>query len=68
MIQMKEQEETPEKRLSDLEIIDFHEKDFRLMILKMIHDLGNKLEKKIDKLQEILNKETEGLKVKQAEM
>ena len=49
MIQMKEQEETPEKRLSDLEIIDFHEKDFRLMILKMIHDLGNKLETKIDK-------------------
>ena len=38
------------------------------MIVKMIQDLGNKLEAKIDKLQEILNKETEVLKIKQAEM
>ena len=34
-----------------------HEKDFRLMIVKMIQDLGNKVEAKIDKLQEIMNKE-----------
>ena len=39
------------KLLSDLEIISLREKDFRLIIVKMIQDLGNKLEAKIDKLQ-----------------
>ena len=34
----------------------------------MIQDLGNKLKAKTDKLQEILNKGTEDLKIKQAEM
>ena len=34
----------------------------------MIQDPGNKLETKIDKLQETLNKEREDLKIKQAEM
>ena len=36
---MKEQEKNPKKQLSDLEISNLHEKDFRLMILKMIQDL-----------------------------
>ena len=40
---------SPEKHLSDLEITNLHEKDFRLMIVKMILNLGNKLEAKIDK-------------------
>ena len=40
----------PEMQLSDLEIPSLHEKDFRLMIVKMIQDLGNKLETKIDEL------------------
>ena len=59
MIQIREQQQkkTPEKQLSDLEITNLHEKDFRLMIVKMIQDLGNKLEAKMDKLQEIMNKE-----------
>ena len=38
------------------------------MIVKMIHDLGNKLEIKTDKLQETLSKEIEDLRIKQAEM
>ena len=38
------------------------------MILKMIQNLRNKLEAKIDKLQETLNEEIEDLKIKQAEM
>ena len=37
------------------------------MIVKMIKDLGNKLDAKIAKLQETLNKEIEDLKIKQAE-
>ena len=43
-------------------------KKIRLMIVKMIQDLGNKLEAKIDKLQETLSKEIEDLRIKQAEM
>ena len=38
------------------------------MIVKMIQDLGNKLEAKIDKLQETLKKEIEDLKIKNTEM
>ena len=54
---------SPEKQLSDLEIIDLHEKNFRLMIVKKIQNLGNKLEAKIDKLQETLSKEIEDLRI-----
>ena len=39
-----------------------------LIILKMIQDLGNKPDAKVDKLQETMNKEIEYLKIKQAEM
>ena len=45
MTQLKEQEKSKEKQLSDLDITNF-----RLIIVKMICDLGNRLEAKIDKL------------------
>ena len=48
MTQTKEQEKKPEKQLNDLEITNLHEKDYRLIIVKMIQDLGNKLEEKTD--------------------
>lgn len=38
------------------------------MIVKVSQDLRKKLEAKIDKLQERVNKEIEDLKIKQAEM
>ena len=68
MTQISQQEKTPEKQISDLEIINFHEKVFRLMIVKMIPDLGNKLEAKIDKLQDILRREIQDLRIKQVEI
>ena len=37
--QIRKKEKTPEKQLSDLEVISFQEKDFRLMMLKMIKTL-----------------------------
>ena len=72
------QNKKTEKQLSELEISSLHEKDFRLMIAKMIQDFGSNLEAKIDKLQdnmeakidklqETLNKEIH-LKIKQVEM
>ena len=55
-----------EKQLSDLEMISFHEKDFRLMIVKMMQDIRNRLEAKIVNLQQTLNKEKQDLKLKEA--
>ena len=43
-------------------------KDFRLLMLKMIQDIGSKLEAKMDSLQETLSKEIQDIKRKQEEM
>ena len=48
--QIREKEKTPEKQLSDQEILSLQEKDFRLLMLKMMQDIGNKLEAKMDNL------------------
>ena len=66
--QITEKENTPEKRLSDWEIISLHEKDFRPMTVKMFQDTGNRLEAKTDNLKQTLSKEIQDLKLKQAEM
>ena len=59
----KEKKKTKtEKQLSDLEIISLQEKDFRLLILKMMQNIGNKLEVKMDNLQETLSKEIQDIK------
>ena len=63
----KKKKKKPENELSDLKTTNLHEKAFGLMIVKMIQDLGNKLEPKTDKLQETLSEEIEELRVKQAE-
>ena len=68
MYQMKEQEKTPEKQLSEVEIGNLPEKEFRIMIVKMIQDLGIRMEAKIEKLQEVINEDLEELKNKQTEM
>ena len=44
---MREKEKTPENQLSDQEILSIQEKDFRLLMLKMMQNIGNKLEAKI---------------------
>ena len=65
MTQLKKEEKKIQKN-SYLEITNLHEKDFRLMIVKMIQDLGNKWDTKLDTLQEIMNIEVDDLKIKQA--
>ena len=59
MYQMKEQDKTPEKQLNKVEIGKLPEKQFRIMIVKMIHDLRKRMEAKIKKMQEIFNKDLE---------
>ena len=43
--QMKGQDKTPEKQLNEVEIGNLPEKEFRIMIVKMIQDLGKTMEK-----------------------
>ena len=65
---MREKGKTPEKQLSHEEILNLQKKDFRLLMLKMMQDIGNKLEAKMDNLQETLSKEIQDIKLKQEEM
>ena len=64
MYQMNEQYKTPEKQLNAVEIGNIPEKEFRIMIVKMIQDLGKRMEAKIKNMQEMFNKDLEELKNK----
>ena len=60
--QLKEQDKTPEKQLNEVEIGNLPEKEFRILIVKMIQDLGKRMEAKIKKMQEMFIKDLEELK------
>ena len=61
--QMKEKGKTPENQLSNEEILSLQEKDFRLLMLKMMQDIGNKLEAKMDNILKTLSKELQDIKL-----
>ena len=44
MFQMKEKDKTPEEQLSDEQIGNLSEKEFRVMIIKMIQELGKRMD------------------------
>ena len=48
--QMKEQDKTPEKQLNEVEVDNLLEKEFRIMIVKMIQDIRKRMEAKIKKM------------------
>ena len=54
-----------EKPLNELEIGNLPEKEFRIMIVKMIQDLRERMEAKIEKKQEMFTKDLKELKNKQ---
>ena len=58
---MKEEDEEPPGQTKEEEIGSLPEKEFRVMIVKMIQNLGNRMEK----IQETFNKDLEELKSKQ---
>ena len=62
--QMKEQSKNPPDQTNEEEIGSLPEKEFRVMIVKMIQNLGNRMEK----IQETLNKDLEELESKQTMM
>ena len=53
MTQMKEQDKFPGKQLNELETGNLPEKEFRIMIVKIIQDLR----KRMEKMQEMFAKE-----------
>ena len=57
--QMKGQDKTPEEKLSEVEIGNLSEKEFRVRIVKMLQDLRKGMEAHIKYIQEIFNKELE---------
>ena len=62
--QMNEQSKNPPEQTNEEEIGSLPEKKFRIMIVKMIQNLGNRIEK----MEETFNKDLEELKRKQAMM
>ena len=50
MYQVNEQDKTLEKQLNEVEVSNLPEKEFRIMIVKMIQDLGKRMEAKIKKM------------------
>ena len=60
MQQMKEEGKNPPDQTNEEEIGTLPEKEFRVMIVKMIQNLGNRMEK----IQEMFNKELEELNSK----
>ena len=61
MSQMKEQDKTPEEELSEVEIGNLPEKEFRVMIIKVMKELGRRMDAQNEKL-EVFNKELENIK------
>ena len=65
--QMKRQDKTPEKQLNEMDIGNLPEKELKIMIVKMIQDLGKRIEAKIEKMQKMFTKDLEELKNKQTD-
>ena len=73
--QVKEQDKCPPNQTKEEEIGNLPEKEFRIMIVKMIPNLENKmelqissLETRIEKIQEMFNKDLEEIKKSQSIM
>ena len=73
--QVKEHEKCPPNQTKEEEIRNLPEKEFRIMIIKMTPKLENKmelqinsLETRIEKMQEMFNKDLEEIKKSQSKM
>ena len=65
---MKKQGKNLQDQINEEELGNLPEKEFRVMIVKMIQNLGNRMEAWIEKIQEMFNKDLEELKNKQTEI
>ena len=65
MLQTKKQGKNPQDQINEEEIGKLLEKEFRVLLVKMIQDIKNRVDSWIEKIQEIFNKDLEELKNKQ---
>ena len=63
-----EQDKNLQQQIKEEEIGNLPKKEFRVLIVKMIHNLGNRMEAQMEKLQEMFNKDLEEKKNKQTVM
>ena len=63
MLQMKEQDKTPEEELNEVEISNLLDKEFKVMILKMLKELRRRMDEHNE-----VNKESEDIKKNQTEL
>ena len=68
MSQMKEQGKNLQDQINEEGISNLPEKEFRVMIVKMIQNLRNRMQAQIEKIQETFNKDLEELKNKQTKV
>ena len=61
MFHKEEQDKTSEEELSDVELGNLPEEEFKVMIIKMIKELGKRMDEQSEKL-EVFNKEFENIK------
>ena len=64
MLQKKDQGKNLQDQINEEEIGNLTEKEFRVMIVKMIQNPGNRVEARIEKIHETFNKDLEELKSK----
>ena len=62
---MKEQGKNLQDQINEEEIGNLLENEFRVMIVKIIQNLGNRMEARIKKIQEMFSKDVEKIKNKQ---
>ena len=63
MAQMKEQIKTPEKELSDEEIGNLSDAEFKTLVIRMLKEMvqyGHKLEEKVEAIQNEIKKNIQG--------
>ena len=65
---MKEQGKNLKDQINEEEIGNLTEKKFRIVIVKMMQNLRNRMEAWIEKIQEMFNKDLEELKNKQTDV
>ena len=68
MLQTKDQGKNLQDEINEEKIGNLPEEEFRVMVVKMIQNLGNRMEAWSEKIQEIFNKDVEELKNKQTVM
>ena len=67
MSQTKKGDKTPEEELSEVKIANLTKKELRVAIIKMVKELGRRMDAQCKKL-EVFNKKLENIKNNQTEM